>query len=97
MTTGMNTITTMRLPDGQEVAFVDWSDRPLYSTADILSGATDERIPLFNYIVGDSVTGTQNFTAKRTASDRDTNIATPSAMASTEEMLVYAIKPEILH
>lgn len=96
MTTGMNTITTMRLPDGQEVAFVDWSDRPLYSTADILSGATDERIPLFNYIVGDSVTGTQNFTAKRTASDRDTNIATPSAMASTEEMLVYAIKPEIM-
>lgn len=91
-----NTITTMRLPDGRTVAFVDWTDRPLFSTADILAGATDERIPLFNYIVGDTVTGTQNFTSKRVASDRDTNIATPGSMASTEELLIYAIKPEIM-
>lgn len=92
----INTITTMRLPDGRQVSFVDWTDRPLFSTADILSGATDERIPLFNYIVGDSVSGTQNLTVKRTASDRDTNISTPGAMASTEELLIYAIKPEIM-
>lgn len=91
-----NTITTMRLPDGRQVSFVDWTDRPLFSTADILNGATDERIPLFNYIVGDSVTGTQNITTKRTASDRDTNISTPGAMASTEELLIYAIKPEVM-
>ena len=96
MAGSINTITAMRLPNGKEIAFVDWSDRPLFSTADILSGATDERIPLFNYLVGDNVTGTQNFTVKRTASERDTNISTPGAMASTEEFLVYAIKPEVL-
>lgn len=90
-----NTITSMRLPDGRQVAFVDWTDRPLFSTCDILHGATDERIPLFNYIVGDNVSGTQNLTVKRTASERDTNISTPGAMASTEEMLIYAIKPEV--
>jgi len=94
MTRPINQVTTMRLPDGQNVAFVDWSDRPLYSTCDILHGATDERIPLFNYVSSDSVSGSQNLTVKRTATDRDTNISTPGAMASTEEMLVYAIKPE---
>lgn len=94
--TNINTITTMRLPDGKEVAFVDWSDRPLYSTCDILNGASDERIPLFNYIVGDAVSGTQNIVTKRTASDRDTNISSPGAMASTEELLIYAIKPEVM-
>lgn len=91
-----NTITTMRLPDGRSVSFVDWTDRPLFSTADILSGASDERIPLFNYIVGDSVSGTQNLNVKRTASERDTNISTPGSMASTEELLIYAIKPEVM-
>jgi len=94
MTRPINQITTMRLPDGRQVAFVDWSDRPLYSCADILHGATDERIPLFNYVIGDPVTGTQNITVKRTSTDRDTNISTPGAMASTEEMLVYALKPD---
>jgi hypothetical protein len=96
MTQPINTITTMRLPDGQQVAFIDWSDRPLFSTCDILNGASDERIPLFNYVVGDAVSGTQNITTKRTASDRDTNISTPGAMASTEELMIYAIKPEVM-
>ncbi len=94
MSRPINQITTMRLPDGRQVAFVDWSDRPLYSCADILHGATDERIPLFNYVIGDPVSGTQNLTVKRTSTDRDTNISTPGAMASTEEMLVYALKPD---
>lgn len=90
----INQITTMRLPDGRNVAFVDWSDRPLFSTCDILHGASDERIPLFNYTNGDAVSASNNITVKRTATDRDTNIATPSAMASTEEMMIYAIRPE---
>ncbi len=90
----INTITTMQLPDGKNVAFVDWTDRPLFSTADVLNGATDERIPLFNYVVGDPVSGTQNLVTKRTASERDTNISTPGAMASTEEFMLFAMKPE---
>jgi hypothetical protein len=90
----LNQITKMRLPDGSEAAFVDWSDKPLYSTAELLHGFTDQEIPFFNYVVGDDVSRTANALAGRTASERDTNIATSNAMASTEEMLVYSIKPE---
>ena len=92
----INQITTMRLPDGSEVAFVDWSDTPLWSSADFLQNFTDTEIDLFQYTSGEPVPATQNFTARRTSSDSDTNIATPGSMASTEEMLVYAIRPEIM-
>lgn len=91
----VNQIATMRLPNGKEVAFVDWSDKPLFSSADLRSGFTDETVELFTYVAGDQVTATSNVTVRRTANDRDTNLSTPGAMASTEEMLVYAIKPEI--
>lgn len=89
----LNQITTMRMPDGSEVAFVDWQDKPLFSTVDLLSGFTDTDIEAFTYVPGDSVPATQNVTVPRTASERDTNLSTPGSMASTEEMLVYAIKP----
>lgn len=91
----INQITTLRLPDGTEVAFVDWSDTPLYSTADLLSGFTDAEIDLFQYTPGEPVPTTSNFLAGRTSTVRDTNIATPGSMATTEEMLVYAIRPEV--
>jgi hypothetical protein len=94
MTQSINQITTMRLADGQQVAFVDWTDQPLYSTADILHGATDDAVPLFNYVVSDDVSATSNVTTKRTATDLDTNMATPGAFASTEELLLYGVKPE---
>jgi len=89
----LNQITTMRLPDGSEVAFVDWQDKPLWSTVDLLSGFTDTDIDAFTYVPGDTVPSTQNGTAPRTSSELDTNVSTPGGMASTEEMLVYAIKP----
>lgn len=89
-------ITTLRLPSGAEVAFVDWQDQPLYSTADLLNGWTDEEIPLFTYSVGDPVSASTNSTVRRIATKRDTNVSTPGSMAGTEEMLVYAIKPEVL-
>lgn len=91
-----NQITTMRLPDGSEVAFVDWSDTPLWSSADFLQNFTDTEIDLFQYTSGEPVPATQNFAARRTSSDSDTNIATPGSMASNEEMLVYAVRPEIM-
>lgn len=91
----INQVTTLRLPDGREVAFVDWSDKPLFSTADLLAGFTDQQIDLFQYTVGDPVPKTSNIGVPRTSSDSDTNMATPGAMASTEEMFVYAIRPEI--
>lgn len=93
----LNTITKLRYPDGREVAFVDWTDQPLFSTCDLLTGFTRQEINLFQYTVGDSVpaafpgaTATQ-----RTATEGDTNLSTPGSMASTEEFLVYAIKPEV--
>jgi hypothetical protein len=85
----------MRLPNGAEVAFVDWNDKPLYSTLDLLAGFTDQEILAFTYVVGDQVPATVNATVSRTASENDTNVSTPGSMASTEEMLVYAIRPEI--
>lgn len=91
----VNQIATMRLPNGKEVAFVDWNDKPLYSSCDLRSGFTDETIELFTYTEGSQVPATSNVVTRRTANERDTNTSTPGAMASSEEMLVYAIKPEV--
>jgi hypothetical protein len=90
-----NQITTLRMPDGREVQFVDWQDMPIYSTADLLTGFTDEEIYLFTYTEGDPVAASSNATQRRIASRRDTNVAAPGAAAGTEEMLVYAIKPSL--
>ncbi len=92
----LNTITTVKLPDGQEVNIVDWTDRPIYSSCDLQTGFTAQEMSLFQYTVGGTVPafGTAPTTG-RTATDRDTNVQAPGSMASTEEMLVYAIKPEI--
>lgn len=93
----MNQITKIRLPSGTEVALVDWTDKPLFSTGDFGSGFTQQETDLFGYVVGDQVPAVNDgvaITARRTATEMDTNVQTPGAMASTEEMLVYAIKIE---
>lgn len=95
MNRSINQITTLRMPDGTEVAFVDWSDKPLYSSADFLDGFTDQEIAYFQYTDGDPVASTSNIGTPRSSTTRDTNMATPGSNASTEEMLVYAVKPEI--
>jgi len=92
----INQMTTMRLPDGSEVAFVDWQDKPLWSTIDLLTGFTDAEIDAFTYVAGDRVPSSNNATIRRTSTLRDTNVSTPGSMASTEELLVYAIKPYFL-
>lgn len=93
----INQITTMRLPNGTEVAFVDWQDKPLFSSVDLLANFTDSEVDAFTYVVGDEVPATVNAgAARRLASENDTSVSTPSSMASTEEMLVYAIKPEVM-
>jgi len=91
----VNQITQLRLPDGSEVSFVDWQDKPLYSTIDLLTGWSDSELDLFTYVVGDQVVASSNAGTRRTATDRDTNISQPGSMASTEEMLIYAIRPEV--
>lgn len=92
----LNTITKLRLQDGREVAFVDWTDQPIYSTCEIEHGATRQEINLFQYTVGDSVPAfAAVVVTPRSATERDTNMAAPGAMASTEEMLVYSVRPEV--
>lgn len=98
MANGINTITKARLADGREVAFVDWSDQPIWSTGEYEHGATQRELDLFQYTVGDQVPAAAAAGAaatRRIANERDTNMAAPGSMASTEEFLVYAIKPEI--
>jgi len=92
----VNQITKIRLPSGTEVALVDWTDKPLFSTGDFMSGFTQQETDLFGYVVGDQVPAVSGaaITTRRTATEMDTNVQTPGAMASTEEMLVYAIKVE---
>lgn len=94
----LNTITTIRLPDGQQVAFVDWSDKPVFSACDLVNGFSRQQIDLFGYTIGGQVPAAPpagGTAAQRTATARDTNLAAPGSMASTEERLIYAVKPEI--
>jgi hypothetical protein len=91
---GQSQITQVRLPDGRTVAIVDWTDKPLFSTIDLLSGYTDQEIECFTYQVSDNVSSSSNITTRRVATERDTNVATPGGMASTEEILIYNIKVE---
>jgi hypothetical protein len=91
----VNQITKMRLPDGTEVAFVDWEDQSIYSSAYAQTGFTDSQILLFTYAAGETVSVSQNITTSFTATERETNVATAGQLNQTEEMLVYAIKPEI--
>lgn len=92
----INEVTSLRLPNGKSVDFVDWSDTPLFSTVDMIGGWTDYELDFFTYVEGDFVTGTSNAVTRRIATDRDTNAKTPGALDSSEEMLVYGIKPEYL-
>lgn len=92
----LNTMTAIQLPDGKRAALTDWSHRPRWSTCDILTGATDERIELFTYNVGDPVVSTNNIGQKRQATEEDTNVAINNAMASTEEMYVYSMHVEYI-
>ena len=91
----LNQITKVRLADGREVAIVDWTWRPLYSTVDTLTGWTDLELRAFVYSGGDPITISTNMTVRETATLMHTNVKTPAQMDSQEEMLVYAIQIEM--
>lgn len=94
----LNQITKFRIPGtDMEVALVDWTHKPLFSTADFQNNFTTQKTQLFQYVVGDQVPGVSAAATvvRRTATENDTNLSTPGAMATTEEMLVYAIRAEI--
>ena len=93
----LNTITQIVLPDGTEIALADWTDRPLYSACDLGSGYTDQEMDLFQYTAGLPVPGAAPSPGFRLRSSTltDTDTANAGEMATTEELLVYAIKPEV--
>lgn len=92
----INQLTEIRLADGRTIGLAEWSSRPLYSTADLLSGYSDEEIRLFSYVEGREVTASGNMPAAavRTATEKETNISSPNELAATEEYLVYDIACE---
>lgn len=90
----METITQFRLPNGEVMRLVDWVDKPLYSTVELLSQFTDNRIDCFTYNVGEPVPASGNAGTRRISTVLDTNVDVGGAAASTEELLVYAVKPE---
>lgn len=92
----LNTITQVKLPNGKVIDLVDWTDKPIFSSLDLQTGFTAQEMTLFQYTVGSTVPGYgTGAVTQRVATDRDTNVQAPGTMASTEEMLVYAIKPEV--
>jgi hypothetical protein len=95
---GVQTITTIRLPDGQQVGFVDWEDKQGSSTCELAHGFVQQELILFGYTEGDPIPSAPpaGFTAiPKNSTRRHTNQQAPGAMASTEERMIYAIKPEI--
>jgi hypothetical protein len=94
MELGQSQITQVRMPNGQTISIVDWTDKPLFSTMDLLSGYTDQNVECFTYTVSDNVSSSNNVTTRRVATEADTNVVTPGGMASTEEILIYNIKVE---
>ena len=95
----LNQITQLRLPDGQVVALADWTDKPLFASCDLGDAFTNETIDLFQVSVGRPVPSAAaaaagNITPRQNTL-RDTNISTQGGLSSTEEFLVYAIKPQV--
>lgn len=95
----LNQITQLKLPSGQIVALVDWTDKPLFASCDLGDQFTNETIDLFQVSVGRPVPSAApaaggNITPRQNTL-RDTNISTQGGLASTEEFLVYAIKPQV--
>ena len=89
-------LTQVKLPDGRTVNLADFNHVPIWSTGDFLTGFDDERLELFTYVAGDPVASTTNISAKRVATDSDTNVAINNGMASTEDMFVYSIQVEYI-
>ena len=90
----METITEFRMPDGSVMRLVDWVDKPVFSVVELFNGFQDNKIDAFTYNISDDVPATDNITTQRVATEADTNVNVGGANASTEEILVYAIKPE---
>lgn len=95
-TDSINQPTKIRLQDGSEVAITDWSWRLLYSTVDILSGATDELFVTWNYVESDPVSCSSNINQAqfRNATRKDCNNEGKQQMPSEQEYICYGVSIE---
>lgn len=90
-----DSIAQWRMPDGSVIRLEDWVDKPVWSCADLGSSFSDSVVTLFTYTVGQEVAATQNLTTRRTATERETNVQVGGSNASTEEILIFAIRAEM--
>jgi hypothetical protein len=97
-TESINQPTKIRLADGSEVAITDWSWMTLFSTIDVLSGATDAELYAFNYVQSNPVSHSGNIgpNQQRNATLKDCNNTGKAEMPAEEEYICYALAVSIL-
>jgi hypothetical protein len=88
-------IQALRLPNGEELQFDEWSDWPRYSTVDVAAAqAGVMNLKAFSYVVGQRVTATAGVAARQ-GTISDTNQIAKKRMNHDEAFLAYSWTYEI--
>lgn len=88
-------IQALRLPNGEEIKFDEWSDWPRYSTIDVAAAnAGNFNLKAFSYVVGGRVTATAGVAARQ-ATESDTNQIAKKRMNHDEAFLAYSWTYEV--
>lgn len=88
-------IQALRLPNGEEIKFDEWSDWPRYSTIDVAAvNAGTFNLKAFSYVVGQRVTATAGVAARQ-STESDTNQIAKKRMNHDEAFLAYSWTYEI--
>lgn len=87
-------IQALRLPNGEEINFDEWSDWPRYSTVDVAAAQAGAfNLKAFSYVVGGRVTSAG--VAARQATESDTNQIAKKRMNHDEAFLAYSWTYEV--
>lgn len=88
-------IQALRLPDGTELNFDEWSDWPRYTTVDVAAAQAGVcNLKGFSYVVGQRVTATAGVAARQ-ATISDTNQIAKKRMNHDEAFLAYSWTYEV--
>lgn len=83
-------IQALRLPNGEELTFDEWSHWPRYSTIDVAAVAAGNfNLNAFSYVVGGRVPATAGLAARQ-ATPTDTNQQAKKRMNQDEAFLAYS-------
>jgi hypothetical protein len=86
---------SVRLPNGEDVDPGEWSDTPLYSTAEFQLNVAISSVFFFSYGETGSVPVTPATLTSRPANDADTNMqGQGSILPGNERIIVYSIQVE---